>query len=149
MGLMGESNAIGSSKVAPPLPRLPLVAPMRNSRYGHARLALPGIHRKPHIANRLTRFIEGEPPLRPCSPLPHFMLAAGTALLRDAAPVLSIKRGNHPTPHSCHETCLPTAAGFTPAPSSCASRSCHRRQERVHVPTQTDRRPGTMEARLL
>jgi hypothetical protein len=106
MGLIGEVNALGSSKVAPPLPRLPLVAPMRNSRYGHARLALPGIQRKPHIANRLARFIEGEPPLRPCSPLPRFMLPAGTSLLRDAAPVLSIKRGNHPTPHSCHTSCL-------------------------------------------
>ena len=30
-GLMGESNAVSESNVAPPLPRLPLVAPMRNA----------------------------------------------------------------------------------------------------------------------
>lgn len=137
------------------------------------RLALPGIQRKPHIANRLLVSLKGSPrfppslasELRrtgcPCSPLPHFMLPVGTALLRDAAPILSIKRVIHPTPHSCHETCLPsafavasllatadeTAAGFTPAPSSCASRSCHRWHGSVHVSVQTDRRPGTLEAR--
>ncbi len=107
-----------------------------------SRYSAQATHRKP-----ASRFIEGEPPLRPCSPLPLFMLPVVVALLRDAAAILSIKSAIHPTPHSCHETCLPTAAGFTPAPSSCASRSGHRWHGSVHVPVQTDRRPGTLEAR--
>ena len=66
--------------------------------------------------NRLTRLLVGEPPLRPCSPRPHVMPAVVAALLRDAAPILSITRVLHPTPRRCHQAAVASLPSLLPAP---------------------------------
>ena len=102
-----ESSVIERSGNAPPLPRLPPVAPQRKaglpSQPRHSRSSRRARHRRP-ASHDLKK---GSPhATRPCSPLPRFMPAATTC-------VLGIKRVIHPTPQSCHDDCV---APVTPAP---------------------------------
>jgi len=114
-----ESSVIERSGNAPPLPRLPPVAPQRKaglpSQPRHSRSSRRARHRRP-ASHDLKK---GSPhATRPCSPLRRLMPAVVVSLLRANTPILSINRRIHPSPQSWHAGC---AAPVTPAPARQAS----------------------------
>ena len=135
-GLMGGAQAVSVANVAPPLPRLPSVAPMRKAGLPVCRLRLQVFTATRTPQTGLIVTLKGSLRVARAPLCRASCFRRARQPLRDAAPVLSIKPGN--TPHPEAGTRRASLRGHVPRQPHLAARDGARGWIE---------QPGTIEAR--